>query len=270
MISSFIASNCTNIFEPMSSTKTDSALLYTAKKQMNAGQWTEAIATFDLMTTAFLAQRDVITERAAAYAGRCGERFLPLLSGLSSLSGTTLFKYLFATFPAATSTQQADCIQAETLLKQIGVTAARNANENMLMLTVSLTKIGVILSKVVDLDLNGVLDAAFDPCDSTVPFDLSAVDAAELATGLSLFQASLVAVGGSFASDLSAVTGAISGVCGTVCNMTDISQITNTEQILIRSLVRDNENVGLGTNGCVSVASTPAQCAVCAGTYSTP
>ncbi len=269
VLSSFLLIGCENIFAPMSSADTNEALLYSARMHTDRGEWTEALEDFDQMTADYLAQREVKVFHASVYAGRCGLDFIQLLTRLEQLSTQKLFEFLFQSYPGGTAQKQADCVSAEALLKEIGGTAARNRDENFLMAMLSLVKIGVVLNKAADADLDGVVDATFDPCASDA---LTDDDAKEVGTGLVIFANSLSQTGQS-----SAVADAFQGVCdlfGTsesdpfiaykFCDKENVADITTAEQVLgIRTFVKDGAAIGLGailTPACTTAIdlSTPA------------
>lgn len=256
----FILMGCGNIFKQMSRSTTDEALLFSAKMHMDEGSWALAIADFDSMSASFKTDREVKALHASAYAGKCGLRFLQFVDAFST-NTSPILAFLFAQFPASTATLQSDCIQAETLLKQIGNESVRNGDENFLMAFVSLAKVGVILNKSADTDVNNTVDNTFNPCTTIVD-----ADANELVTGIAIAITSLTAVGAS----MGGITSSFSTVCGQLgggtnfCSVTDHTTVAPADMINyrngVRSMVKEGASMGLGNLTNPTCTGNPATC----------
>ena len=113
-----------NAFSEFANKATDKAWLYQANIDMNAKNWTAAIADFQAMSPAGLAAVSVTENFAAAYAGRCGLDLVSLVFKLTGSPSTNLFQVLLSTFQGAAVGQSADCVKAESLLQGLGATAS--------------------------------------------------------------------------------------------------------------------------------------------------
>lgn len=251
-----------NILENFADTNTDEALLNDAKKMINQGNYNGAIAKIDKMTSSYQATRAIVSLRAQAYAGLCGLNFFDLVLALGNLGTTRILPFTLSTFRSGADTTKIDaCITAETLIKSIGAVGARTTDENLLMLLISFTKIGNLLSYYADSDQDGTATAAYDVCTvggagvRTAGADMPDEDARELGTGLTIALESLSAISGSVNLGSGSLAG-LSGACSALppgydfCAKTDGSQFTANELKGIRSLAREGSALGLDLNGC--------------------
>jgi hypothetical protein len=251
-----------NILENFADKTTNDALLVDAKKLMSEGDYAGALAKIDAMTDSFEAGRAVVALKAQAHAGICGLDFFNFVLALKDLGTQRVLPFLLSSFRSGADTAKLDhCITAETLIKSIGAAGARTTDENLLMLLVSFTKIGTLLSLYADSDQDGTATAAYDVCTAGAPGARTAggampdEDARELGTGLTIALESLGAVGSSI--DLgSGSLDAFSNACGSLppgydfCSKTEGADFTANELKGIRSLTREGSALGLDLNGC--------------------
>lgn len=243
-----------NILETFADTQTDAALFFDAKMRINNGDYTGALGQFSLMSSAYLDRREVKGVHASAYAGVCGVDFLDMVDALANLGSTRIMIWLMSTFQGGNATKQNACIQAETLIKEIGTLgASRTADENLLMAMVGFAKMGAIISRYGDIaPADGAVDGGFDPCNVGA---LPSPDAKEIATGFNITMDALENIGSSTigAGALTDVTTA----CGflpvgylPLCDdppQVDTTDIDANEEKGIRSLINESQDVGLGT-----------------------
>ncbi len=273
---------CANIFEPLTPKDTNAAYLYSARLKIDAGQYAEALTDLGQIDAEYASQNDVRITFASAYAGECGMEFIPFFNSISTinLTGTTIFKYLRASFTDKATTPTS-CTEAEKKLKEIGATsaarlAAMNGEKevNMLMAILSMAKIGSYLRVTSDVDGtnslgDGTTDASFDSCDSTKLTDTQVL---EIATGFGLLVENLSAIlgdGSSTATTLAVVTAAFTALCGPTppaggCNILDYSTLTDDEKTAIINTYRDLlksdqgiEALPIGTNACDPTQTIP-------------
>src|SRR3712207_1960284 len=102
----FILGNagCPNAMSEFANKTSDEALLYKAKQQIQTREYTTALQSIALMTSAGQATRDGKVTKATALAGRCGLDLLGLAEEIStSLGSKTLFAILLSYMKSATS-----------------------------------------------------------------------------------------------------------------------------------------------------------------------
>lgn len=242
-----------NILQSFSDQTRDEALLEDAKDYLNERNYTAALAKFASMSSTFLARRDVLLLHASAYAGDCGLDFMTALNSLSNIGATRLMVWLFTSFPSGTAGKETSCVNSETKLKAISSTGSgRTDDENILMAFVAFAKVGTILTRYGDTNVNGVVDVGFDPCSGAM---LPSADAKEIATGIniavdSLSSLSSASVGASTVTSISTVCSALPVPYQALCAapyQTATGQIDATEEKAIRSLVNESVDLGLGT-----------------------
>jgi hypothetical protein len=251
-----------NILETFADPLTNDALLYAAKQLMNEHDFNGAIDKFDLMTPEYLSKAEVRAEHASAYLGICsGLTFIEFIDELATIS-TRFMPWMVATFTGGNAAKQTACIQAETIIKSIATLGVnRTVDENLLMAMVGIAKMGIILSRYSDTaPANGTADAGFDPCLAAGTLPLA--DARQLATGFNIAIDALenigsLSLGGSTLSDISTLCGA-SPLC-TDPPQVAVADIDATEEDVIRSIIKEDQDVGLGTNcaGDITVCNCP-------------
>lgn len=245
-----------NILSEFAKDDTDKALFQAAKIHINNSEWDDAIADFTSMSADYLASREVAVVYASAYAGRCGLDLLALAESMAGTLPSLLFKFLMAQYKNVTVTNRDDCKQAETIIKGIATDPAdRTTDENLLMIFLSFSKIGVTLSAHADSgDFDGEPDGGWDACvDDVANFPEASVR--EVGTGLGIALSSLTAIGGdsSIGSDQGASFSALCADLGGLnpaldfCSITDAASYDADQVKGIRSIVQANEYVGIGS-----------------------
>ena len=261
-----LGESCTNILA-QSGAKTDDALLVDAQIAMNAKDFTTALAKFKLMSAPYLAQRDVISQNASAYAGRCGLDFLSLVTSFTNIGTGTVLATLYKSAVGAIASQETDCKSAEALL--IGLNS-KSVNENLLLGLIEFQKIGTILAQFGDQSAKGAIDAAFDPCQSTkgtLPgaTGIPILEAQEFSASLMIALNSLSASG---VSAFSGATGNLKTYCTAMkailggpdpCAQTLPSSFTNQELQVLMGLVKTNF---FGIGACADTTLVACTCAV--------
>jgi hypothetical protein len=255
--------SCNNILSSLKDT-TDASLYFQAQEQVDSLQWTAALTSISDMSTSYQSTRAVLDLKASAYAGRCGLRYVQLISQLSSIGTTRLFLFLLEKFDGATATSIADCESAVAVLQQVSSTVSGLSEDEALFLVfLSFAKIGVILAADADPAATGSPSASFNACSTS---SMSDADAGNIGTALSdalaalTSVASLSSVGSSQLSSLSTVCTTLAADAPTYnfCGITNTSDLTATELLGIRSLVQENQLIGLGTcNGNLGTCLCP-------------
>lgn len=256
-----------NILENFADKNSDEAKFIDAKKLMNDRDYDGAIDKLDETTSSFQNERKVISLRASAYAGRCGMEFVPFAEALGNLGTTRLFNMLAQYYAVATPTDWADCITAENLLESLGVATARTNDENILMVLISFAKIGNILSFYTDTNDDGSPEAGYtaDACNTsgtqTADAGLTDADQREVGSGMTLAIEALSEVSGTIDLGADSLTD-VSGACTTLaginpsydfCSITDPTLFTADHLQAIRSLIREDSSIGVGS--CVGDVS---------------
>lgn len=264
-----------NILENFADKNTNEALYVDAVELMNSGDYTGALAKLDLMTGSYATSRKVLGLRAKAYAGRCGLEFLPLVEALSNMGTTRLFPLLMSEFRSGTTTARIDdCIEAENTVEQIGDVNARDSDENLLMVVISFAKIGNILSYYADTDQDGTVTNNYDVCTiggaRTAGGDMPDADARQLGSGITLAIENISAVstsinlGNASLADIQAACTSLATLnpAYDFCSVTDPTGFTAAQLRGIRSLVKEDQSVGLdtlqaGCDGDVATCNCP-------------
>lgn len=251
----FILTGCSvNILSEFGDKTTDEALLFDAQMLIDDSDWTGAIEKFEDMSSGFRTGREVRALEASAYAGRCGLLFLDMVNTIANLGSTKLFLRLMRDYPSSNVQDISDCTQAETLLKAIDPVAAnRNTDENLLMTFVSFSKIGAILSTYADANADGTPDwASGDACSAG---NISDANVNQVGTGFANAIASLTAIaaatpiGSGQLSDFTTICSSLTGLGATYnfCNALDTTDVTTDMRQAIRSIIQENQYVGIGS-----------------------
>ncbi|MCB9072939.1 MAG: hypothetical protein H6623_04890 [Bdellovibrionaceae bacterium] len=255
LIAFLFFTGCSNVLNEIGKKDTPKAIYYEAKLKMNKKDYSGAITLMDTLDSSFLAQRDVALVYASAYSGRCGLDFVNFVNSLSSVSSSNIFGFLMTTYKSTWSddSRVQDCIHAETLINAIGTYTQRTSDENVLMGTSSLTKIGTQLAFVADKDGDGNIDAGFDHCDLN---DFPDEVVREIGSGMANAILSIAALGGGVAS------GALSDIqdqcaknsnLNVFCTNTDPAAFSTNEVAALRALVASDEGIG-------ACSGNPAAC----------
>lgn len=260
-----LSSSCENAFEEMASKDSEAAILHAARMHLAEGAWGEALDEFAKLSAATLAETEVVVDRASAYSGRCGLDFLNLADMIENIGSNSLMQLLMENFPASSAANFTDCKLAEDLLKTVADTngVVETEKGQFLMAFNALTKIGVILSHRGDSDDDGIVNAGWDPCDDiTGPTDLPNADLNEIATGIVLFYKNLenFSFGSGLTSEIDNLCTAIDGTPADFCDEENVTDITATHRIMIRSVVVESDD-GIGLSILPGgMADNVAQC----------
>ncbi|MBC7371646.1 MAG: hypothetical protein H7326_08780 [Bdellovibrionaceae bacterium] len=167
--------SCTgaNLYKDLAANKTsDEALYEDAKKLLDAGNYTGAIAKIQSTSAAFQSQARVKESLGGAYAARCGMEFLPFVTRLTGNAVGSFFSLAANGFVGVTTANYADCVTAENIVEGIGTISARTQSQNIFLMILEMAKIGNMLRKdgdVLPTPLgDGTTDAGFN-CRSSVP-----------------------------------------------------------------------------------------------------
>ena len=264
-----------NVLENFADKNSNMALYYDALNLINEGDYNGALDKIALINGAFAVDRTVKVLRASAYSGLCGLVFFPLVNDLANLSTERHFPLLQDHFRAGTTVAEIDyCTTAEGIIESIGTTAFRTNDENMQLVLINFGKIGNILSYYADGNQDGATDAAYDVCTigptRTAGAVMPDVDATELAWSIVLAINNITAVSSSVNLGNSALA-SVSAACAALgalnpaynfCGVTDRTGFTANHLKGIRSLVKEDQSVGLdtlqaGCNGDVATCNCP-------------
>ena len=240
----------------------DDALMYSAQKSIDKGDYDAALTDIALLSTTKRNSHDGRVIEATAYAGKCSLNFVRMAKAIADdISSKKLMEILLDEMKAKTS--YADCATAES--KMTGVASAEmTTNDYLFLAFVEFAKIGAILAadSAADANDDGTVDTGtFDSCT-----DLSDTEANEIGTAINIainsISSSGVAVGGT-------MTTTISNLCDTIeavppgdkspCGITSTSGFTDDHRKAIRTLVKSNE-IGLNTCGGAAYSSVPCSC----------
>lgn len=252
---------CKNVFEDASTRTSDEAYLYAASLYADKKEWTQAIESMQLMTSAGQSKRENRVTLASYYGGRCGLEILVLAVDIADgISNTKLLPLLMKSMKGKTASQFTDCKQAETILISVGATPAdRTSNENVLLAFVEFAKIGITLATSnADPDHDGLLPAA-DAFDSCSTGDISDLMVGEMATGIFIGSLSLAASGSTAAADAVSVVASMCALVETlpgatgICSKTDATSFGPLEINVLRALIKSIE---IGFNRCSGAVGT--------------
>ncbi len=261
--------SCTNILS-QSAFITDDSLLVSAQISMNAKNYTAALTSFNLMSATYLAQRNIVALKAAAYAGRCGLDFIGLVNSFSSIGSSTVLSVLYKSAISSSASKETDCTSAEALLLSIAATSAgRTVAENLLLGLIEFQRIGSVLGQYADQGGKGTVDVGFNPClttKGTIPAvtGLPVIEAQNLSASLmigfdSLSASGINAFSGS-ASSFQTYCTTIAALTGTnPCAKTAPSSFTNPELAILMGLVKTNF---FGIGSCADTTLATCLCLV--------
>lgn len=260
-----------NILENFADKTSDKALYVEAQKLIDDGDYTGALAQIAKMTGSYATSTAVTELKASAYAGRCGLNFLTFAKALQSIGATRIFPFLLGAFRSGSVSKIDDCISAEALMTGIGTITERTNDQNMFIVMVEFAKIGNILNHYADSNADGTADVGFAPCTAgggtraAGPIDDS--DMRQIGSGLTIAMANITALAGSVNLGSSSLT-TMTNVCGMLtgplaaynfCSVTDPAAFSASEVKGIRSFLKEDNAVGLGTDctGDISTCNCP-------------
>lgn len=253
----------TNVLEVFA-TETNESLKVDAGKRLNDRDYQGALDAIDAMSPEYSSRRDVVLLRATAHAGLCGLEFLPFIDAIGDMGSQRLFELLMGHFRSGSDFTRIDnCRAAEALIESIGDVSARTSDENLLMVLVSFAKMGTILSYYADADQDGVVTPGYDVCDNSGatrdPGDpIHDDDLREFGTGLTRALANIGAVSSTVdlgddslaqINDACALLDSIPLGDYDFCSITDPAAFTSDHLAAIRSLIREDQIVGLDPEG---------------------
>ena len=254
-----------NFFKELATKTSDSARYEDALKSIDTGDYDSAIASILATSTAYQADSKVIQTLAGAYAGKCGQDFISIISGMSASAGApfTFFMNIFTTI----SVVPASCSLAQTQIERLGATAAvRTTDQNIFMFILGISKIGTYLKSVADVlpatgvGGDGTTDAGFSSCRNQA--SMTDAQVKQVITGLGLVLDNVAAVGASVSG--SAAITAISNfnaacviAVGGSCTITDVNSASITTALLdyFRELIMTSD-FGIGA-ACTSAQALP-------------
>lgn len=250
-----------NFFKDLSTKDTDAAKYEDALKAIDLGDYAAAVASIESMSATAKAQTKTIQTWAGAYAGKCGQNFIALISGLSNSSGAP-FLFFMQAFTAV-AVDPASCYLAQQKMELLGNSSQRTSDQNLFMFVLGISKLGTYLKASADLlpatgvGGDGVADATFSACaNQPAPGTPMMTDEQinQVVTGLGLIFDNLSAVGSSI-SGSSAVAGldAFKATCEAVtsipnCAITNPNgaEITDATRLIFRELIQTSD-FGIGT-----------------------
>lgn len=259
---------CSNIYQGMSNTSTDEAMLENAKMAMDEQNWDTALTEFGSMSSGFKARNDVREAWATVLAGKCGLNFYTFLATVSSanLSSSTFFKFLMNVYTGKV-VSPTHCAQAQAKLEEISTDPnSRTESQNLFMAMLGLVKMGTYLRTYADRNGTGNLG------DGTAEVNVCTNDASNLPdsvldqiiTGLGLVtknSSALTAVVGSGA--ISSTIGNLTTFCSAtpgLCDTTDATAITGSQRASFRDLLNTsstNATAPFGVGSCSNILVTP-------------
>lgn len=271
-----------NVLSTFADHNTDEAYLEDAKMLVNDGDYAGALGKISLIKGSLAVDRATITLKASAHAGICGLRFLSFVKALGAMGTTRLFPFLLTQFKGATSAKVDACQTASNLMESIGTTSQRTSDENMFLVLISFAKIGNLLSLYADSNQNGIPDnaadvgAAYNACVETprasrpttpVAGDWFTNDLRWLGSGITLAITNISAVSSTVDLGDAALT-AVSSACANLatlnpaynfCAVTDPTAFTATQLKGIKSILKEDSVVGLGTDcsGAITTCNCP-------------
>lgn len=243
-----------NAFMGSAEKTSDDALVYTAKQQLDAFDYTSALATIAQISTTKRNSHDGRVLEASAYAGKCGLNFMSFAEDIKNgISSKTLMNIVLGTFKSVTS--YSDCKSAETLLTGIAA-ADMTADDYVFLAFLELAKMGAVLgaNANVDSDNDGVAQAGFSPCSAAGL--ITDLEVGEIGTAINYFVSAANSSGLSVAS---AATNSYTALCATIvanpllgaayspCGITSPTGFSANQLNALRTLIYANE---IGVNTC--------------------
>ena len=245
-----------NVLTSFGDRTTDDAILVDIKNYRNAGDYTSAISKFSELSAAATALQENQFLMANIYSESCGLDFLSMTEVLASASSSRLFPLVMGEMAGSTAMGVSHCIDAETIMYSMDSSFTLSAGEYLFMTFLGLAKIGAILNLNADTDSDGSRDVGFDACDSV---DFPDTYAQHVATAFTLLQTGLVgmaASGDSSGADAATIVTAACTALGSLgpsfdfCGETDSTNITGDKLKGVRSLVKEDNDIGIGDDGC--------------------
>lgn len=240
---------CSNVYSGMSNRNTDEAHYEDALKALNEQDFDLSLAKFESLSSDYRDRNDVRQYYASALAGKCGFNFASFLSFIENadFSSSSFFKVLMNQFTDRNVLPEY-CTRSEAQIKLIWQSQTPTASQQLLMVMLSMSKMGAYLRSKADLDgpLNlgdNTPDASFNVCTNSNA-NLTDGEIREIVTGFSLMLMNIATFLGSFSGSTATVIGAINTACGLVdpnpCATTDASGVTDEMVASMRDILATN------------------------------
>lgn len=255
-----------NILKEFANKETDQALEKEARKLINKRDYAGALLVLERMSETYRARREVVHLRASAHGGLCGLDYIQLVLDLEDLGNERLLVFLMQAFSGGTDFKINQCILAEEALKAAIPLGARDLDEHIFMIFLNFAKVGTILSRYADTDNDGEVDSDFnDACDNDQLVD-DDDHVKHIGTGLASLILSFSEAGTSLPVGDDAI-GTVSDFCDNFppiladynfCQFTDVEAITADMVKGIRTVVNEDQAIGLGScSGDVLACACP-------------
>ncbi len=240
-----------NLYTDMSNKNTEEALLESALKAINSGDYDGAIVYLGKITSAYRHDAAVSKAAAAAYAGKCGLNFFNMVTTITSVTAATPLLLFMNAFTAVTVVPAScDSSQLEIETKYGTTSAARPADINLFLAILGIAKMGTYLRSIADPLQTGSVNASF--VDACAVGTITDAQTKEVGTGLGLLLDNIASLTAAVAGN-SAITSlaALQAACGAACVITDVNSANWTAGNikLIRSAIKSNS---FGIQNCAN------------------
>lgn len=231
-----------NVYTEMSNKNTEEALLESALKSINSGDYDGAIASLNKITSAYRHDASVSKAAAAAYAGKCGLNFFNLVTTITGVTAATpLLLFMNAFTAVSVVPASCDSSQAEIEFKYGATSAVRPADINLFLAILGIAKMGTYLRSIADPLQTGSVNASF--VDACAVGTITDVQTKEVGTGLGLLLDNIASLTAAIAGN-SAITSlaGLQAACGAACVITDVNSAnwTAANIKIIRSAIKSN------------------------------
>lgn len=272
LVLAFANVNCSvNILSTFANQKSDESLYYDALADMNGNNYNGALTYISQMSTSYAAGDKVLRLQASAYAGLCGFQFIPFSQNFGNIGATLLLPFLLSQIPTTVGGNIDDCVTAQNTI--LSITDPSN-DDYMFLALIALAKVGVILSYTNGNGTATPNTTTWDACAvnggaRSQGGTLTDSDAREIGTGITLALMALGKLAGSVNLGQGSTTN-INSVCTKLanppvpagydfCTVTTPGGFTPTEVKGIRSLIKENNAVGIGAecSGDITTCNCP-------------
>lgn len=250
--------SCSENFLEFSADKTSTeSLLFKMREYLDDFDYTNALATFNSMSSSQQSTREARELYASTYMGSCGIEFISFVNDISNGSGN-LFSLLLEAMPGASATTVNNCSIAEGIIDEnISNLTPQTVDYNMSLLN-GLGEVGAVLNFRA-ADASDVLNPAFDPCNVG---DLPDANVQQIVSSLTRV------LSYTSESTLSFFGSALDGVCDTgqplelagLCTPVDESAVTASQICITRALIKEGSAIGLNTGACGGGDITTCNC----------
>ncbi len=260
LVAVFLLNSCTgNLLSGVADKTSDEALLFDINLLSNKKDYTLALSKFSELSATTLAERSTQFLLAKVYGGLCGFDFLEFSEVLASAAdpNENLFQILMNAAPGSTVAKIDYCILSESTITFYASAASDRTNEeNLYLFLLQLLKMGKIFNTHFDSDDDQVVDGGLDAC-STVDLPNSPTEpyAQHLVTAFAIMSLSATEISSSVISGIAGPGSPLALACAAavglgedVCNTVDPLAITVPQQKVLRTLVKEDDTVGLGVS----------------------